>query len=173
MKITRKTKLKTILEVGKECERCGQCCQHGSGFLVGDDLKKISEFLEMIPEDAEKQFMEEVDFYNKRFLKPKTEKKKGRTGRCIFLGNKNECKIHEVKPLQCRIGIGCKEHGRDLYSWFLLNYCVKEGDPETIRHYAHYLRAGGKIIPGGELKRLVKDEKKLKKILGTEHLTKD
>lgn len=170
MEITKETKLKDVLEIGTQCKKCGHCCNHASGFLIDGDLDKIAKHFEMLPEDAKEQFMEEVDFYSKKFIKPKRIKGKNGQGSCIFLGDKNECKIQEVKPLQCKICKGCEEHGKELFSWFLLNYCVDVKNPETIRQYAHYLRAGGKVIPGGELKELIKDEKELKKILGTEAL---
>jgi len=174
MEITKTTTLKEIIQIGKDCKKCGACCKHASGFLIGDDLKRIAKYFDMSEETAKQQFMEELDFYSKKFMKPKTMKhKSGQTGQCIFLGDKNECKIHDVKPLQCRIGIGCQAHGADLYSWFVLNHCVDIKNPETLRQYAHYLRAGGKVIPGGSLRELVKDEKMLKKILGREVLTEE
>jgi Fe-S-cluster containining protein len=99
-----------------------------------------------------------------------TSIKKGRPyGKCIFLKNKNNCTIHEVKPLHCRIG-NCSEYGEDLTVWFALNFCVNPADPESIRQWALYLESGGKNIPGGELKELVKDPKILKKILDYEVL---
>ena len=86
----------------------------------------------------------------------------------VFFGDIG-CKIHKVKPLQCRIG-NCGEHGEELSIWFMLNYLVNTKDPESIRQYNIYLQSGGKTIPGGNLEELIPDKEELKKILNFEQL---
>jgi len=66
--------------------------------------------------------------------------------------------------------MGCKDYGEDAMIWFMLNYLIDKQDPEAIRQYAQYLETGGKKIPGGELKEIIADTTKLKKILSYETL---
>ncbi len=82
-------------------------------------------------------------------------------GPCVFFDD--GCKIHTVKPLECRIG-NCSEYGEELSIWFMLNYQVNVSDPESVRQYAIYLKTRP-TIPGGKLEELVPDKEKLGKIL--------
>lgn len=165
--ITRKTKLSTVLKIGEECEKCSHCCSHGSGFLVGEDVKKIARFLKISEEELKKKYLEEITLFNTTLFRPKLKKDGKPYGKCVFLGK--DCKIHKVKPLQCKIG-NCKEEGEELSLWFMLNYQLNDKDPESIRQYAVYLKAGGKTLEGGKLDEICKDKGKLKKILGYEVL---
>ena len=81
---------------------------------------------------------------------------------------KNGCTIQEVKPLHCRV-MNCKD-GEEMSVWFDLNFFVNPTDPESIRQWALYLASGGKNIPGGELREIVPDATKLRKILRYEVL---
>ena len=99
-------------------------------------------------------------------LRPKLLRKDSRPyGRCIFYDDQQGCTIHEVKPLECKTSINCKDYGEDLSVWFKINYIVDPCDPESIRQYAQYIKSGGKIIPGAELENLVPDKEKLRKVL--------
>jgi Fe-S-cluster containining protein len=161
-KIHAKTPLKEVLELGEVCSRKNNCCKHGSGFLAEGDLDKISKFLKLDKEELKKKFLVEKELFNRKLLRPKLKGDKP-YGVCIFFDEKG-CKIHKVKPLQCRIG-NCSENGEELSAWFLLNYIIDKDDPESIRQYAVYLKSGGKLIPGGKLEDLIADKKKLDKIL--------
>ncbi len=166
MNITRKTPLKEILKLGEDCKKCGHCCKFDSGFLIKEDIQKISKFLNISEEQLKKKYLKEVEKFNTKLFKPKLTKKP--FGRCIFLHN-NLCKIHPVKPLLCKLGT-CSEHGENIAIWFTSNYFVNEYDPESIRQWKTYLDSGGKTIPGGKLNELIKDKKILKKILNYEVL---
>jgi len=50
----------------------------------------------------------------------------------------------------------------------MLNHFVNKDDAESIRQFASYLKTGGKTLEGAELKDLVTDKDKLKKILSFE-----
>lgn len=164
MKITTHTPLKRVLELGMQCNRCGHCCSHGSGFLVREDHRKIAKHLKVSEKKLKEKFLEEIEKFNTRLWRPRLEKKGNLPyGKCIFLKDKL-CKIHKVKPLQCRIG-NCSENGEKLSLWFTLNYFLNENDPESVRQYAVYLKSGGKTLEGAELKEIIKDKDKLKKIL--------
>lgn len=171
--ITKNTPLKEVLKLAAPCQ-CGACnhgCKYGSGSLAEGDSKKIAEFLNISEEDLKKDFLEETELFNKKISRPKLLRKKGKVhGKCIFYNDNKGCKIHEVKPLECKTSVQCKEYGEDLSVWFMVNHIVDANDPESIRQYAQYIKSGGKIIIGAELENLVPDKEKLRKILSYEIL---
>lgn len=136
--------------------------------MIGDDLKNIVRFLGVKEEEVKEKYLEEKELFNTRLLRPKLKTNDKPYGKCVFLYDK-KCKIHEVKPLQCKVG-NCNEYGEELSIWFMLNYLINKDDPESIRQYAAYLKSGGKTIAGGKLEELVPDKEKLKKILNFEEL---
>ncbi len=160
--IKKETPLQVVKKLGEPCERCGHCCQYSSGFLAGDDVRRISGYLGIGEDELKKRFLEKSEKFNTHRYRPKLIRDGKPYGRCIFY--ENGCKIHAVKPLQCRIN-NCSEHGQQLALWFMLNYFVNSKDPESIRQYDVYLRSGGKTLPGGEIDKLVPDKEKLAKIL--------
>jgi Fe-S-cluster containining protein len=162
--IRKDNKLRDILKKGEQCERCGSCCRYGTGFLADDDLNKISKELKIDEKEVKEKYLEEVEHFNRKMLRPKTKKKP--FGECVFL-DKTLCSIQNAKPLHCRIG-NCKSE--ELSAWFLLNYVLDSKDPEAVRQYNIYLGSGGKLIEGGRLKDLVPDEKELNKIINFEKM---
>ena len=148
--ITANTKLKEALKLAAPC-RCHSCnngCKYGSGFLVGDDAKNISEFLGITEEKLKKEFLEEVEQFNRKLLRPKLLRKENKPyGKCIFYDENKGCTVHSVKPLQCKTSIGCKDYGEDLSVWFMVNFIVDKNDPESMRQFAQYIKCGGKLIP--------------------------
>ena len=170
MAINKNTSLKEALELAPAC-MCGKCshgCKMGSGMLDGDDAKNIAKFLKISEDDLKEKFLEEVWLFNQKKLRPKILRGEKAYGKCIFYDGKLGCKVHEVKPLQCKIATGCKDCGEDLMAWFTVNFVVDKNDAESIRQYSQYLKSGGKLIPGAELKNLVPDKEKLRKILSYE-----
>ena len=161
--IRKNTALKKIIELGGECKKCGKCCTFDSGYLVDEDFPKIAKFLGVSEDELKEKYLQKVHMFGKIIFKPKVKKKGKHYGECIFLKN-NKCSIHSVKPLNCKVGT-CNEHGSDVSVWFALNYFIDEKTPQSIRDWKVNLDCGGRNIPGGELKELVKDEKKLRKIL--------
>ena len=126
---------------------------------------KISEYLFITEEKVKEKYLEEIELLNKKLLLPTFPKP---FGKCIFFDSEKGCTVHAAKPLQCRTAMGCK-NGEELNAWFLLNHIFDAYDPESIRQFNLYLKNGGKTIPGGELKDLVKADV-LKKILSYEIL---
>lgn len=171
--ITKNTPLKEVLQLAVPC-RCNACshgCKYGSGTLVGDDTMRIAAFLGISEEDLKKGFLEEIELFNKKLLRPKLIRESNKPfGRCVFYDDKKGCTVHEVKPLECKTSVSCKEYGEGLSVWFMINYVVDANDAESIRQYAHYLKSGGKSISGASLEELVPDKEKLKKILSYEIL---
>ena len=166
--ITKNTPLKEVLKLAAPC-RCDSCnhgCKFGSGSLVGDDAKNIAKFLSISEEDLKKGFLEEIELFNKKLLRPKLIREKNKPyGRCVFFDYEKGCTIHEVKPLECKTSISCKDYGEELSVWFMVNHVVDVSDAESIRQYANYIKSGGKTIEGGKLENLVPDKEKLRKIL--------
>ena len=171
--IEKNTPLKDVLNLAAPC-RCNVCntgCKYGSGSLVGEDTKNIAAFLGIPEEELKQQFLEEVELFNKKILKPKLLREKNKHyGQCIFYSEEKGCTIHQVKPLECKTSINCKDYGEDLSVWFKVNNIVDQQDPESIRQFAQYIKSGGKLIPGAELENLVPDKEKLRKILSYEIL---
>ena len=119
-----------------------------------------------IDEDVlKKEFLEEVEKFNTKKLRPRILRKDKQFGKCIFFDEELGCKIHEAKPLECKVAMGCKDYGEQLSIWFMLNHFVNKDDAESVRQYASYLKTSGKTLEGAKLKDLVPDKEKLRKIL--------
>jgi len=166
--ITKRTPLKKVLEFGFECERDGKCCEFGGGFIIKDDIPRISSYIGMTENQFKAKYLDPIVRFNTPGFKLKARKTDKHYGPCIFLNNNKQCSIQKVKPLHCRIE-SCAEHGEAISHWFTLNYHVNQSDPESIRQWAVFLK-NHDTIPGGELHELVPDEERLKKILSYEIL---
>jgi len=168
--ITKHTKQGEVITLADDCKMCGKCCQFGSGYLAPQDYEKLAKVLGISIEELKKDFLEEQKAYNTTVHKPRLIRNKGKPyGRCVFHNDNEGCSVHGAKPLQCKVTSPCADAGVELNQWFLLNYVVNPADPESIRQWALFLKFN-KVIPGGELHDLVKDPKKLKKILSYEIL---
>ena len=148
------------------CKACSHGCKLGSGLLAKGDEKRLALYLKISEEDLKEKFLEEVERFNTKLLRPKLiRNKKEVYGKCIFYDDEKGCTVHEAKPLECKTSMGCKEYGEELSIWFMLNHAVNKDDPESIRQYSQYLRSGGKTLQGAQLNDFVPDKNKLKKIL--------
>lgn len=165
MIISKKTPKERVLELGKVCEKSNHCCSFTTGFLAEDDASNIAKFLNISEEELRDRFLNEVIMFNTKVLRPKSIKTDKPYGPCVFL-DKDGCKIHDVKPLHCKL-YTCQPHGFDLTQWFYLNYLVDPKDPQSIREYAMFLQSN-KSIPGGELEDLVPNAREREKILNYE-----
>lgn len=165
-----------LVEVMKDCKPCAcrACehgCLHGSGVLTKEDVPKLAKHLGITEERLKEKHLEEVEKFNTKLFRPKVLRKDGKPfGKCSFYDEELKCTIHNAKPTECKVSMGCGEHGEELSVWFTLNTFLNENDPESVRQYASYLKVGGKTLPGGELHAIIKDEKTLKKILSYEIL---
>jgi len=162
--ITKQTPLKEVLKLGESCDKCRHCCSYGSGILTDEDKNIISKHLKLSAEQFEKTYLEPITLFNKKMHRFKLKRKDSMPyGRCVFLDEKNGCKINDVKALHCRIG-NCSEYGEQLSNWFYLNHVLDVNDPQAVREWAIYLKTH-QAIPGGMLEQLVPDKKRLKNIL--------
>jgi len=167
--ITRSTPLYKIVGLSVDCKRCNHCCRYGSGFLIATDVPKIARQMSLSEEELINNCLEPVTKFNTTLYRPQTIKKGKKYGTCIFFNAQEGCRIHRVKPLQCKVS-SCNENGEDISVWFHLNYFVNPNDPQSIREWKIYLESGGKNIPGGSLQELVPNPEKLKKMLNYEVL---
>ena len=167
VKLAKNTPVKEVLKLSHpcKCEACTVGCRHGSGFLIDEDVPKIAKFLNVSEEVLKKEFLEEIEKFNTKRYRPKILRKNKPYGKCIFFDEEIGCRIHEAKPLECKVSMGCKGYGEQLSLWFMLNHFVNNDDAESVRQYASYLKSGGKTLEGAQLKDLVPDKEKLRKIL--------
>ncbi len=159
--ITKHTSKEAVLNLAKDCKKCGNCCRHGSGFVLEEEIKQIADFLNISEERFKEKYLEEQILFNKKIHKFKTKSNKP-YGECVFL-NKNLCKIHDVKPLNCRIA-SCNQYGEELNEWFIVNHLLNPEDPVAIREWASRLKSKP-TISGAELNELIPDTDKLNRIL--------
>ena len=132
--------------------------------MLEHEIPRIAAFLNIPKEKFIKDFLDETEIFHTKVFKITSMKKADQPyGPCMFLNNKL-CRVHEVKPLHCKIG-NCSDNGDDLHTWFILNHCLNIYDPESIRQYASYLATGGRLLEGAELEKLFPNKAKLKRIL--------
>ncbi len=160
--ITTTTPKEELIKLAERCQKCNSCCTKAAGFILKEELPRIAGFLNIDEEKLKAKYLKEVKIYNKTMFKPKQSEK--HIGECIF--HEDNCTIHDVKPLHCKVS-GCHEEGRQAGVWFMLNHMIDRDDPEAIRQYAIYLKSHP-TIPGGKLKELVPNKERLKKILNYE-----
>ncbi|MFH1506497.1 MAG: YkgJ family cysteine cluster protein [archaeon] len=164
MTLTQQTPRQQVLKLGSDCKRCGHCCSFGSAFVLPEEIESIAKHLKISPEKFKEKYLDKAERFNTKLYRFKTKKKKDKPyGPCIFLKFNKTCKIHDAKPLFCRIGT-CKEHGGEAIQWYDLNHNVNTEDPQSIREWAIFVNQKDPI-PGGKLEDLIPDKKTLKKIL--------
>lgn len=167
LEITKETTIQEILKIGSHCTRSGHCCSYSGGFVLEGEILIMAKHIGINEDEFKQRYLDEIESFNTKHFKLKSNKDSKPFGPCIFLKN-NLCSIHEVKPLHCRVG-SCHRLGEQLSIWFALNYFVNKNDPESIRQWAQYLKTHPSI-PGGELHELIPNQEELKKILSYEKL---
>jgi len=101
--ISKETPIERVLKIGSPCNKCGHCCKFSSGFMVEEDIQRISDFLKMDKDTFILTYLIEHEMFHTKIFKPVTVKKDKPFGQCVFFDKVEGCKIHEVKPLFCRI----------------------------------------------------------------------
>ncbi len=170
MAITKNTPVKEILAIGSVCSKCGHCCSFGSGFTLEEELRAIAKHLKIDKEKLKKDFFVEKNVFETIVHTPKLKTKDGMPfGNCIFLENKR-CKIHEVKPLHCRVG-NCNGDGEKISEWYTVNYLVDKKNPKSIRQWNIRVEVKPAILDGAKPEEIV-GKKKLKEILDYKEMEK-
>ena len=80
-----------------ECQQCGNCCR-GDGFVRvrADDVDRMAAFLKCSAEAFTRRYTRLSDDRRGLCLIDRKD------GSCIFLQPKGRCRVHSVKPKQCR-----------------------------------------------------------------------
>ena len=77
-----------------ECLTCGECCYGEGGIVVGEEeVKRISDFLEITPDMFVSQSCEER--HGRLYIRT------GQDGFCLYYDMEKSCQIHPVKPGRC------------------------------------------------------------------------
>lgn len=142
------------------CRKCEHPCRFGSGAFRKGETKKAAAFLGISKKEFEEKYTEPIEKFNTTLRRPKLLREEGKPyGQCIFY--ENGCRIHEVKPYECRIAMGCKPYGEELIAWFDLKHFFNPEDAESLRQFRIYAESGGHTLEGCELKDF---EEQLKKV---------
>ncbi len=163
------------------CDACEHPCKYGSGAFVKDEVKKLAEFLDMTEKDVKEKYLDEIKKFNTTLFRPKLKTKKNKPfGKCVFFDK--GCKIHNVKPLECKIAMSCKTYGKDLITWFNLKHYLNPNDPKSMREFKLYVESGGQVLQQMQhiiekLEKVNYDDLKIEKdwdeVLGIKELMKD
>jgi Zn-finger nucleic acid-binding protein len=142
------------------CAACENPCRYGSGAMTDADVKRLAKHLGKKEDEVKEEFLDEITKFNTTLHRPKLERKNDLPyGKCIFFDEKEGCKVHEAKPTECRIAMGCKEYGEDLITWFNLRNYLDPKDDESVRQYRSYVESGGKVLEGAQLDKIASQER--------------
>lgn len=92
--------MKIFDETVKKCIRCGKCCFNKQINLIPKEVKEICEYLKIPVEKFLEDYCD-VKYLHHEIPIPAICLKNRSDGSCIFLEG-NLCKIHPVKPWQCK-----------------------------------------------------------------------
>ena len=169
--ITRDTSAEKILMLTEPCS-CNACqhgCTMGSGVLGAGDAEEIAAFLGITVAELTEQHLEEIEKFNTKHLRPKIEREGKQYGKCTFF-QEGKCRVHAVKPFECKVAMPCKPYGDQLIAWFDVTHFLNPNDPESVRQYAAHLAVGGLLLPGATIEEVVPDAEQRRKILSYEVL---
>lgn len=141
--ITKNSTKDEVLELAADCN-CNKCqhgCKFGSGAFESEEkITALSKILSVSKSELKEKYLEEISKfgttrYRPRLIKKTVDDKTMPYGACIFFDEKNAndpaCKIHQAKPLECKIATGCKPHGEEASLWFVYNYFVNKDDKRS------------------------------------------
>lgn len=74
-----------------DCTQCGYCCQILSPIVTEGDIKRISSYLKLSPQEFTVRYLEQKEDHTYRI----------KTKPCFFLENKI-CTIYPIRPKECR-----------------------------------------------------------------------
>lgn len=92
---------------GCDCPQCRALCEHEPGWFMPDEVPAAAEFCAMPEAAFREQFLATHVVEDVTMWSPKRAK----TGACIFLKD-GKCRIHPVKPHECRKVFGCESDRR-------------------------------------------------------------
>ncbi len=155
--ISKDTRKEVILRLVKNtCRACGHCCTLGSGIVLKHEVKELADAFNMTEKEFIEKYLDEFTKFNTTHYRFKQIKDRYPSGRCIFYDTETKkCKIHEIKPLHCRIST-CALIGSDIQKWFDVNYFLNTKDINSIREYEIYSRFN-EPFPGLEPEKLINE----------------
>lgn len=152
------------------CNKCENPCKFGSGAFIGDETKYAAKFFGITKLEFEKKYTENLTKFNTTLKRPIILRQEDKPyGNCIFYEENKGCKIHKVKPYECKIAMGCKKYGEELITWFDLKYFFNPEDPESVKQFKTYVDSGGHVLEGVELEKF---QEKLEQTKDFKHLKK-
>ncbi len=147
--INANTSVEEALKVGeKKCNGCIHCCSFGSAYVLKEEIPELAKNLKISEDKLINEYLEPFELFNTKHFRFKQLRKDLPYGKCIFLEKKG-CKIHNIRPLHCRIAT-CDENGEEINNWFRIKFFLNLEDKESVRQYKEYLQFG-KTIPGVKL----------------------
>ncbi len=97
--------IEVIRHIHFECTNCGLCCKANRIPLREEDIERLQEQgyeLDQLFEEISPVLISSQNI-DGNFIKAYILRKKPFSNECIFLDENNMCKVHEFKPLACRI----------------------------------------------------------------------
>ncbi|MFH1654380.1 MAG: YkgJ family cysteine cluster protein [Pseudomonadota bacterium] len=91
-------------KAGCSCEKCSELCKNEPGWFLHEEIEQVARFLGISKDEFVEKYCETHQLGNALPLSPKRKQKKKE---CIFFEN-GLCKIHEVKPFECKKVFGCE-----------------------------------------------------------------
>ena len=126
------------------CHACEHGCHYGSGILIGKDFENLAKKLGIAVEELKEKWLEPVEQFGQTFWRPKLLRNGKPYGPCIFFDK--GCTVHDVKPLQCTLAMGCKDYGEEIMVWFMEQYLVDPRSENSQREFRLYKESGGKTL---------------------------
>ena len=127
------------------CKACSVGCMYGSGAMVENDIVNIADFLNISQDELKEKYLEKIKKFNTERFRPKILRRDSKPyGPCIFF-KEGRCVVHPVKPIECRISMGCRPYGEELIQWFTAHYFVNPHDKESLREWEIVVNLNGTI----------------------------
>lgn len=94
---------------GCTCSLCKECCTREPGWFLPNEVDDAAVFMGLPRADFIAKFCKEHMEDDVIVISPA---QKPRSTSCIFLDSDGLCKIHEVKPYECKKVFGCGRESR-------------------------------------------------------------
>jgi Fe-S-cluster containining protein len=138
--VTANTTVEEALEIGKTaCGSCGHCCEFGSGYLLDEDIRILTNHFGLSNEEFLQKYAEKVKVFNTDGWRLRQVRTKFPAGKCVLYDMERKCTVQEKKPLFCRITT-CKKDGGNIVQWFRFKHFVNPDDEHSVREYESVVR---------------------------------
>lgn len=123
------------------CKKCIECCNHQPGWFLPGEAEKAAEHLNMTFDDFKNEFLV-IEYWVGGAMVYAPRKKyqpKGCIvaahsdafipGKCVFLDKNSRCRIHTVKPAECKEVMACQSGKPKINRNKIQKAYAKLGDP--------------------------------------------